>query len=235
MDFPTIFDLLERLDFMRGYPAVYVVMGTAVLIAIFLDWRLSALALLVQYFASGLLYVDLLDPRLAVVKVIVGLFVSLILFLTAWQVDYGRLPPDLTPEEVAHFKQENRWRIGRFSLPGDIILRLALSLGLLLLILLFTRRSDFMLPGIAPGLETINLAALALGGLGLLGIATSREPLPAGMNMFVFLTGFELYYSALDQSVATLALLAALNFAIALAVAYLTQARRALSFKAVGR
>ena len=50
------------------------------------------------------------------------------------------------------------------------------------------------------------------------------------MGLFTFLTGFELYYAALDQSIAMLAALAALNLALALAVAYLAQARRAAQY-----
>ena len=47
------------------------------------------------------------------------------------------------------------------------------------------------------------------------------------MGLFTFLIGFELYYSALEQSVAMLAALTGLNLALAVAIAYLTQARRA--------
>ena len=64
-------------------------------------------------------------------------------------------------------------------------------------------------------------------GLGLVGLAASHDPIPAGMGLFTFLTGFELYYAALDQSIAMLASLAALNLAVALAIAYLAQVRRA--------
>jgi hypothetical protein len=44
-----------------------------------------------------------------------------------------------------------------------------------------------------------------------------------------FFTGFELFYSALEQSLAMLALLAVANLAIALVISYLVQARHAIS------
>jgi len=65
-----------------------------------LDWRLALFTLIVQYLAASLLFVDLLDPRLAIIKLFVGMFVCLILYMTARQVDYGRLPNDLTAAEA---------------------------------------------------------------------------------------------------------------------------------------
>jgi len=65
MTLPTIFDWLDYFSAMRGYPAVYVVLMTAVLVAVAWDWRLSILALMGHYLFAGLLFVDLIDPHLA--------------------------------------------------------------------------------------------------------------------------------------------------------------------------
>ena len=48
------------------------------------------------------------------------------------------------------------------------------------------------------------------------------------MGLFMALTGFELFYSHLDQTVLVLALLALVNLSLALGVSYLTQARYTL-------
>ena len=228
MSIPTIFDWLERLEPFRGSPAVMIVLVTASLIALFWDWRLALLALTIQYLAVTLLFADLLDPRLAIVKLLVGMFVGLILYMTARQVHYGQIPDDLTAEEFARIKQENkRYPVWRWTVSRDFVIRAVATTLAILLIFFLTQLSSFRLPGVPEELPHINRAILILMSLGLVGVAASRDPIPAGMGLFTFLTGFELYYAAMDQSIAMLAALAALNLAIALAIAYLAQARRA--------
>lgn len=227
MSIPTIFDWLERFEPVRGYPAVIIVLVTATVIALFWDWRLALFALIIQYLAVSLLFTDLLDPRLAIIKLLVGMFVGLILYMTARQVNYGKKPVDLTAEEMARLKQDRKqYTVGRWSVSRDFSIR-AIATGVaLLLIFIVTQQSTFRLPGVPEELPHINTAILILMGLGLVGLAASHDPIPAGMGLFTFLAGFELYYAALDQSIAMLAALAALNLALALAVAYLAQARR---------
>jgi hypothetical protein len=228
MSIPTIFDWLERFEPLRGYPAVIVILVTAALIALFWDWRLALLALIIQYLAASLLFADLLDPRLAIIKLFVGMFVCLILYITARQVNYGRIPDDLTAEETARFKQDSkRYAVGRWTISRDFAIRAIATALALLLVFIITQLSTFRLPGVPQELPHINTAILILMSLGLVGLAASRDPIPAGMGLFTFLTGFELYYAALDQSVTMLAALAALNLAVALAIAYLAQVRRA--------
>ena len=228
MNIPTLFDWLERFEHLRGDPAVLIVLVTAAIIALFWDWRLALLALIVQYLVAGLLFTDLLDPRLAIIKILVGMFVCLILYMTARQVDYGRVPDDFSAEELARLRAGSKqYQIGRWSLSRDIVVRTVATALALLLIISITRLSSLRLPGVPEELPHINTAILTLMGLGLVGLAASRDPLPAGMGLFTFLAGFELYYAALDQSLAMLVGFAALNFAVALAIAYLAQARRA--------
>lgn len=228
MSIPTIFDWLERLDPFRGYPAVIIILVTATLVALFLDWRLALFAMIIQYLAATLLFTDLLDPRLAIIKLLVGMFVCLILYMTARQVNYGRMPDDLTAEEVARLKQDRKqYAIGKWTVSRNFTIRAIATSVTLLLLFFITQLSSLRLPGIPEQLPHINTAILILMGLGLVGLAASRDPIPAGMGLFTFLTGFELYYAALDQSIAMLAAMAALNLALALAIAYLAQARRA--------
>ena len=74
----------------------------------------------------------------------------------------------------------------------------------------------------------MNLAIFALGGMGLVGLGLTTEPLKAGMALLTFMTGFELFYNSLEQSVAMLVFLAAANLVLALAVSYLAQTRHTL-------
>ncbi len=206
---------------------MWVLLGTAVLIAFFWDWRLALFALMVQYLVASLLFVDLLDPRLAIVKVLVGLFVCLILYWTARQVHYGSMPPDLSAEEAHVVGIDKSLNLGRWHISMDTAVRLGLTLLLLIVIIWLMQRPTFSLPGIPESLRHIDAAVLVLVGFGLLSTAASRDPLPAGMGLFTFLTGFELFYSGLEQSVALLAMFAGLNLFLAVVIAYLTQARRA--------
>jgi hypothetical protein len=228
MNFPTIFDWLERLDFLKGLPAVYGVLIAAVIILIAWDWRVTLLALSAQYLMVGFLFVDLLDPRLVTVKVLTGQFACLMLYLTARQVNWGRLPVDVTEEEVDQLAHERRVRVGRHLLPSTATFRTFLALMMILIVLTMSQRPGYLLPAIPADLIHLNMAIYALGGLGLLGMGLSSEPWQVGTSTLLFLTGFELYYSALEQSVAVLAMLAAVTLAVTLAIAYLTQARHAI-------
>ena len=67
----------------------------------------------------------------------------------------------------------------------------------------------------------ITLACYALVGLGLLLIGLSEAPLSAGVGILTFLSGFDLFYVALEPSLAVAALIGALSFTIALVIAYL--------------
>lgn len=227
MTFPTIFDWLERFDFLRGYPAALGVLLTAVIIILAWEWRVAILALAVQYILLGLLYVDVLDPRLMVVKVLTGLFVCLILVITAGQVNWGRLPTDVLPEEAEQIKVEERVKLGPLSVPASWPLRLGAVVILALIVMVLVDRVEAvsLMPDVAPYFE---LAIMGLIAFGLLALAISPEPLIAGMGVLMFLSGFDLFYSALEQSVAVLASLAALNLLVALVIAYLVQRRYAV-------
>lgn len=229
MTFPTIFELLDRFSYLRGMPAAYVILLAAVVIVLVRDWRLSLLALAILYLFAGLLFVDMLDPRLAIVKVLVGLFVCLILYLTARQVNWGRLPVDVTADEAAQLDREQRVRMDRAAFPTTAPFRIFLALMIVLVAVTVAQRPEYRLPAIPESLDYVNLAVYTLAGLGLLNLALTAEPLQAGMGVFMLLAGFELFYSALEQSIGMLAVLAAVNLVAALAIAYLAQARHALA------
>ncbi|GJM40934.1 MAG: hypothetical protein DHS20C20_12160 [Ardenticatenaceae bacterium] len=228
MVFPTIFDWLERLEGLRGFTAAYAVLVTAVLVIIIWDWRLALAALAAQYFFAGLLFVDLLDPRLAMVKLLAGWFACLILYFTARQVNWGGRPKDVVPEELSNVVPEKTYQVGPLHIPASLPLRLLLVLLMLWLITSLFQRPDFALPAIGESLSYLSLAILALVVLGLLGLALTGEPLKAGMGVFMFFTGFELFYSAVNQSATMLIVLAGVTLGLALVVSYLVQMRHAI-------
>jgi hypothetical protein len=222
MNFPTIFDWVERLAFLRGDVALLLVMATAVFVLLVPDLRLAVLGLAAQYFAAALLFVEVLDPRLAIVKLLTGWFVCLILAITGSQVGWDRLPDDVTADEAARLKRKQSLRIGQYTVPQTAVRGL---LVLLALALVWWGGRQMALPVIDEGQAYLGTAVLALAGFGILGMTFVDQPLRAGMGALMFLSGFELFYSLLDQSIAALALLAAANMAVALAAAYVAQTR----------
>ena len=224
-DFPTIFDWIARFDYLRGLPAAYLIAIMAIILLVVRDWRVSVFALLVQYLAAGLLFVDVLDPRLSIIKVLVGLFVCLILYFTARQVSWGQLPTDVTAAEAVQLREDSRLRFGNYLLPTTTWFRLFLGLAIALVAWTLSEQSAYQLPVVPAHL---NLAIYMLWSMGALGLSLTSEPLQAGLGLLTFMLGFELFYSALEQSVAMLTALAAVHLLLALVIAYLTQVRHAV-------
>jgi hypothetical protein len=221
---PTIFDFLDRLAFVRGMPTVIIVLAAAFVAVIAWDMRLALPALLVHYLFTGLLVVEVLDPRLAVVYTLAGIFVVTILFVTAWQVNWGRPPVGLTAEETARLGLSRRRSVGRFTLTEQALLRLGLAVVAIAMTAWLARRGD-VLPVIPGEMDYLTPAVIGLVGLGLVGLASSPEPLFSGIGLLLFLSGFSLYYGFLDQSILMTVALVAASLVVALVVAYLAQAR----------
>ncbi|MCB0007887.1 MAG: hypothetical protein KDE04_15585, partial [Anaerolineales bacterium] len=221
-NFPTIFDLLARFDFLRGLPAAYLLFVTTFVIIVARHWQLSVFMLAAQYLIAGLLFVDMLDPRLAVIKVLVGQFVCLILYVTARQVAWGQLPVDVSLEEAVQLRRQLQLRFGQFLLPSTTLFRIFLALLTVVVVYTLSQRAIFRLPAVT---DPVNLAVFILLCMGLLGLSLSTEPLRAGLGVLTFWLGFELFFASLEQSVALLAVLAAATLIAALAIAYLIQAR----------
>ena len=224
IDIPNILEFLEFFDFLRGPLAGYIILLTASIIFIIRDWRWSVLALMIQYLVVGILFSEVLEPQLAFMKVVVGLFICLMLYFTARQVNWGKLPIDVTEEEAVQLREERLIRLGPYTLPTDTPFRIFFALVAILVVWTLSQRPVFQLP-IVP--DHFNLAVFALVGFGLVNVSFTTEPLKAGMGLLTFFTGFELFYSGLEQSVLMLAFLAAANLTIALVISYLTQARHA--------
>lgn len=225
---PNIFDLLNHYAYLRGLTAVYLVVALALFVLLIWDWRLALLALMGQYLIGGFLFVDVLDPRLAIIKVLVGLFACLMFYMTGRQINWGRLPVDILPSEIEAWQVEKQRPLGPFMVPSNLPLRaflITVALGILWRV---SHDPAYQLPGLAGPLAHLNIAVYALLGIGFLGMALTTHPLKAGMGLLTFLMGFELFYSVLEQSVAMLTLFAVVNLALSLAVAYLSQTRYAI-------
>ncbi len=222
---PTIFDILDRLAFLHGMPAVALLLAAAFIAIVAWDMRPVIVAVLAQYLLAGFLFVDVLDPRLAFVYALAGLFVTAILFITAWQTNWGRPPPGLTQQEATRLGLSRTRRLGRFTVTDRSLLRLVLAVVVVLVALWPARSPGLLQPVVPAELAYLEPAIVGLVGLGLVGLATSVDPLFGGIGLLVFLTGFSLFHGFLDQSLAMTVALVVAQFVVALTVAYLAQAR----------
>jgi hypothetical protein len=123
------------------------------------------------------------------------------------------------------WRRERPLRFGPYLSPGSLPFRLLLTLLLVVVVIALSGRPGYQLPAAPPA---VNLAVYALVALGLINAGLTGEPLRSGIGLLLVLSGFELFYNTLEQSIVMLAFLAGANLALALAVAYLTQARHAL-------
>jgi hypothetical protein len=206
---PTFAELLSRFSFLAASPSAFAAVLAAGLIVIFFDWRLLVFAFTAFSIASGLLFSNVLPPQIAGLKMLVGLLVAVQMFVTGQQLDgYHKTAAATTQSEAP----------ARRRLSTGLAFRIVVVVMVLLTSWQASLTPAFSLPDVP---DTISLAVIGLVAMGLLGLGLTEEPLKAGMLLIAVLTGFELYYAAVEPALAVAALLAAMNFAIALAACYL--------------
>jgi hypothetical protein len=208
---PIFIEILEKMSFLIGTPAVAGLALTASLIVVSGDWRLSLLALLAQYILSGLLFTRLLPPQLALIKIYVGALICPMLYWAArrvaWTRKRHRQPegPPLPP-----------WPALTMGLPFRVLGMVLIGLAV------YALGPAYPLPQVP---WEIDLACYWLGLSGLLGLILTDEPFQAGLALLTFVTGCELFYAGLESSLLAMGFLAVGNLLLALVVVYLTVAR----------
>jgi hypothetical protein len=210
---PTLDELLARVVFLAAMPAVIGVFVTAAILVVSRDWRLNVLALTVQYFFIVLLFTRHIRIEVAAVKGLIGWLICMVIYITERQASEpapGEAPPAAGPngEESAPRRQGKISARGLFNLLAALLVSVAA----------YTAMLRIPLPEVT---ADVSLACYALVGLGLLLIGLSEAPMQAGIGVLTFLSGFDLFYVALEPSLAVAALLGALSFTIALVMAYL--------------
>jgi uncharacterized MnhB-related membrane protein len=218
---PTLPEVLAQLSFLTTKAAIVGLVITASLIVLIRDWRLSLAALSVQYVLVGLLLTRLIQPQVALTKVLIGALVCVVLYLTGRLASTGEEEP-ASEQEAAEDSDMPLRAIGGGPSLADFAFRLlaALFVGLAV----YTLSKRYPLPEVP---SDIGLACYWLASLGLLVLMLTEEPLKAGMGLLTLITGFELFYSALERSLSVVGFLGIANFLIALAIAYITAASRA--------
>lgn len=228
-----ILSWIGMFDFINGQSAALLVLAAAVFILVIPDLRLALAGLVVQYFGLMLLYAGVIDPRLALVKLLVGWFVCLILLITGQQVNWGRLPRQVVSRAAEAQQRKQDLMIGGRRVPVTAV-RGLLALILLAIVWLLAQQDLPFLSTLPDSLAYINLTVYGLVGFGLLGVLTAAdELLRAGLGVLMLLAGLELYTTsaAQDQSLIGMVLWAAVNLIVALIIAFLVQKRYAAIMK----
>ncbi len=210
---PTLVDLLERVSFLAAMPAVIGILVTAGTLVVSRDWRLNSLALTLQYFFLVLLLTRLIRLEVAAVKGLIGWLICMVFYLTERRAD------SLKPASpAASAPDSRRWRRWVISAQASF----HLLAGILVAVAAYTAALRISLPQVP---ADITLACYLLAGMGLLLVGMSEEPMQVGLGLLTFLSGFDLFYVALEPSLAIAGLLGAVSFLIALAASYLRTAQ----------
>ena len=187
---------------------------TASLLLIARDWRLAIGAVAAQYALAAVLFAQVIPPAVAGVKLLVGLLSCLILLLSALRA--AARPPGAAsgPGELASLLS-----VRNSSLPTGLPFRIVAALIVGLSTWAASSRPENLLPGVS---RDVSLAVIALGAMSLLVLALTEAPLEIGLGLLTLLTGFELFYHAVEPSLSVIAMLAMAHFGIAMVTGYLT-------------
>jgi len=194
-------------------PALIGLLVTAAFLVIVNDWRWGFAALAAQYLLASVLIAQIAVWQVVVVKILAGLLSVGILYLAGSEVNFGRK----APAPVSDSETPAAPASARFEFPTGLPFRV-MAVLMVSIAAWNIAQSDFVLKGVPAWL---NLAGYLLIALGLLNLGLTEEPMNAGLGLLTLLTGFEIFYTAVEPSLAIVALLAAVDFVIALAVGYL--------------
>lgn len=203
---------VDVLDYLAGTPALVGPILAALIIFLTSDWRLALGALFAQYVLVGLALTRYIRPEVAVVKVLVGVIVVLILYITARRAQEMMRPwgeEDNTPRFPSFHLG---WRGGALGLPLRLLCVLVVGLAL---VRLFQDYQSTIVPA------EIALVACWLGGMGMIGLVLGGDPLRVATALLTIFTGFDLVYASLEPSLAIAGFLAAFALLVALAFSYL--------------
>ncbi len=183
-----------------GQIALTVLLVAAAGVVLSENRRMIILSLGAQYVATAGLASMSIGGGIASVKVVAGLSATAIIALSYWTESFERVEGSLLGSPI-----------GRPFKAMALALVWVAAWGL-------TREG---MPGIPQldGAAAIGAALLAMSGL--LQIGLFEDPLRAGVGIAALLSGFEIAYVAMEQSLAVLALLAGVHLGLAMVVVYL--------------
>lgn len=214
---PLLSYLLEEATSLATTPAVIGVFFSAVLLVVSRDWRLNLMGLAAKYTFVALLMTQVIQPEMVALKALIGWLICLMFYLTEQQAHSltraSGERADVTLETWFEGRVE-RW--GRQGISAQGLF--GLMAALLVAVVVQAVATSIPLPEVP---EEIALVSYLLAGLGILLLGLSEDPLRIGIGMLMFLSGFDLFYAALEHSLIVTGILGSLSFIIALGTAYL--------------
>jgi hypothetical protein len=184
--------ILERLSLV----AVIVLVISTLFLLLSQNWRWSILALAVQYLAVFALVMQVWPFGLAAVKLVAGWMAGAVL---------GASQPAAELVEEPH------------SSGPALVFRLLVAV--LIWILVFTMTPAVV--ALVPLPSSLVMGAMLLIGMGLMQLGMTTRPLRVLLGLLTTLSGFELVYAAVENSVLVAGLLAVVTLGLALVGAYL--------------
>lgn len=187
-----------------GEQLVWGLLFTAGLIAVVEEWRISLLALLVEYALVGFLLSGSFSPSIALAKIATGGMIFFILYPTAWR---GRGKP------TAKIASQERTlatlaTLFPFRLVGSVLIGLV-AYG-------FLHQHPW------EGVPThLAFASSLLMAMGLWTVMLARGPFRMGLGLLTFQIGFELILTTWERGLLVAGLLGSVNILLALTISYL--------------
>jgi hypothetical protein len=190
---------------------------TCAILILLADWRMSLLALAVQYLLVTVLLSTIVQLEVALVRLIAGGLVAVILYITAVRVRAGwarraRVAGWKNVNEIASLFEREPFIVG---LPFRLIALVLIGVSVV------TASNQFPFPNAPP---LFWLVSLWLCSAGLLLIAISRDALKVGIGLLTFSSGFGALYLAIEPNLLFYGLLLISDLVVALAVAHLASA-----------
>jgi hypothetical protein len=220
--------------FMAGVPAMVGLVLASVTIFLASDWRLSLTGLLVQYVLVGVALTRVVQAELAIVRILVGVLAVSILYLSARHVQEVKGSETVEKAESRFLGLRVGWGAGPLGLP----LRLLAIVLVALAVLRFFDDYRMLLPVLDSGEPAVPLdiafIAFWLGGMGLVGLVLSGDPLRVAPALLTILAGFDLVYASLESSPAVIGYWGALTLLAVLAFAYLATVQTLAIVQALG-
>jgi hypothetical protein len=181
--------------------AVLITLFTSVTFLLVRDWRLSLGLLALQYCGMFLFILSHWPPGMAATKLITGWMSAAILVMTqSGFPNFSNL--------------DSSWPEGR-------TFRLFIASLVVVAIVSFTPSLLVWLPGIS---LPVAYGGMILIGMGILQLGITIQPLRVIIGMLTVLSGFEILYASIENSVLVAALLSVVNLGLALVGAYLITA-----------
>ncbi len=221
---PVLNTLLPQLASLAAMPAVVAVFITAGLLVVSRDWRLNLISLAAQYFFVALLMTQVVRVEMVAVKGLIGWLICLVFFLTEQQAQsLTRAAGERSDLSLHHWmegrvegwKQQGVSARAAFAFMGAVMVSFVAHAA----------ASAIPVPGVT---WEIILVCYLLGGLGVLLLGLTQDPLRVGMGLLMFLSGFDLLYVALEPSLVVAGLMGSISFVIALGMAYLKTVQAAV-------